>query len=52
MIYDFEDKTPKLDANSWVAPNCLSNLISVVFDNLLGAWAIQLPYLPNSSLDR
>ena len=23
MIYDFEDKTPKLDANSWVAPNAV-----------------------------
>ena len=23
MIYDFEGKTPKLDPNSWVAPNAV-----------------------------
>ena len=23
MIYDFEGKTPKLDQNSWVAPNAV-----------------------------
>ena len=23
MIYDFKDQTPKLDPNSWVAPNAV-----------------------------